>query len=424
MGKEKRSAADLEAIAAKKQAELEQQKKEKQQTILIGICIALVVILMIGVMTYNKISDSGYLLRSQVAAESENYEVDGAMMTYFFYTNYQQYASMASYLGIDTSVSLRKQASPMVEGTWYDFFMGITHNYVNEILSLCEAAKANNVALEDADREDIKSSLSMLKDTASSMGYTVDQYLLASFGANIKEKDVRNCLELIALATKYATQFNEALSYTTADYDTYYSENKDSFDGVDILSYTVSRADFMETDEDGNAVNAEEAAAAAKEYADKMAAAASEDEFKALVKDYHVTVLGEEAEHAEEHAASTFTAHALKTDSSVSAVADWAFSASAGDTTVHTTDDTTYTAYYLAAPTYREETQTRNVRHILFAFDSYESEEEAKADAEAVYAEWEAAGFTEEKFIELCAEYSNDTAPQAACMKTSPPVTW
>ena len=414
MGKEKRSAADAEArsnyLAAKKQAELEQEKKEKQQTIIIAVCIALVAILMISVITYNKVSDSGYFLRREVAAESENYTVDGAMMTYFFYTNYQQYSSLASYLGVDTSKSLKSQASAFSSGTWFDYFMGNTRTYVNEVLALCEAAKANNVTLDEADEASVEESLDMLRAAAKARGYTVSQYLVTSFGANIKEKDVRHCLELTALASKYANEYNDSLSYTLQDCEAYYSENQDSFDGVDVMTYTVSRADFMETDEDGNVTGDSDAAqASAKEYADKLAAAASADEFKSVVKDYIVNVLGEEEEHADEHVNELLVEHALKTDSAVSDVADWAFSASAGETTTYTEDETVYVVYYLVAEAYRDETPTRNVRHILFATDSYESEEEAKAAAEAAYAEWEAAGFTEDKFVSLCEQYSNDT---------------
>lgn len=414
MGKEKRSAADAEArsnyLAAKKQAELEQQKKEKQQSIIIGICIALVVILMISVITFNKVSDSGYFLRREVAAESENYEVDGAMMTYFFYTNYQQYASMAAYLGIDTSVSLKAQTSSFTSGTWFDYFMENTRVYVNEVLALCEAAKANNVVLDDTDKADIEASMDTLESTAKAYGYTVNQYLVTSFGANIKEKDVRNCLELTALATKYAVEYKESLSYTAEDCEAYYGENKDSFEGVDVLTYTVSRADFMETDEEGNVTGDSDAAqASAKEYADKLAAAASADEFKAVAKDYIVNVLGEEEDHVQEHVNGLLVEHALKTDTAVADVADWAFSASAGETTTHTEDETVYDVYYLVSEAYRQETLTRNIRHILFATDSYEAAEDAQAAAEAAYAEWEAAGFTEDKFVSLCEQYSNDT---------------
>lgn len=414
MGKSKRSAADAEARnnynAAKKQAELEQQKKEKRQSILIGVCIALVALLMIGVITFNKISDSGYFLRRETAAASENYEVDGAMMTYFFYTNYQQYASFASYIGLDTSTSLKSQSSSFSSGTWFDYFANATKTYVNEVLALCEAAKANGVVLDADDEASIDESIATLRATAKSYGYTVSQYLVTSFGANVKEKDVRNCLELTTLATKYATAYNDSLSYTLDECEAYYGEHQDEFDGVDVMSYTVSRADFLETDEDGNVLNdADEAQAAAKDYADRLAAAANEEEFKSIVKSYITDVLGEEEDHAEEHLSELLVEHALKDSSNVTDVADWAFSASAGETTIYTEDDTVYDVYYLVSAAYRDETSLRNVRHILFANDSYDTEEEAQAAAEAAYAEWEASGFTEDKFVSLCEQYSNDT---------------
>ena len=63
-----------------------------------------------------------------------------------------------------------------------------------------------------------------------------------------------------------------------------------------------------------------------------------------------------------------------------------------------------YTTYLLTKEAYLNDTHARSVRHILFLNTTYE--DSSKADE--VYAEWEAAGFTEDKFIELANEYSED----------------
>ncbi len=412
MAKGNRSAADgSNLFDAKQQAALEKQK-EKRNGILIGVAVVLAVILMAGVLVYKNVVDSGYLLRREVAMESENFTVDGAMMAYFFRTNYQQYASYAEAFGIDTSVSLKNQASSMGGGTWFDYFMNMTEQTVERTLSLCEAANAAGVALDDEDKKNIDAYFDSMKSTASAYGYaSFDQFLTLNYGGGIKEKDARHAMELSELANKYYAKFVEELSYTAEDYEAYYAENKDSFDSVSFLSYTVEVADFEETDDLGEVTNAEEARAAAEEQARIIAGAPDADTFKALVKDYLINVKGEEADHAEEHMAELLFENVTKSSGYDESVIEWAFAedAAVGSATIITGDDTSYDAYYLLSTASRDETPLRDVRHILFNNTNYESVEAAQAAAEAVYAEWEAAGFTEEKFIELSDAHNEDT---------------
>ena len=134
MGNEIQTAAPVDA------------KKEKRNSIIITICVILAAVLIIGLTVFNRLTDTGYFLRSETAAESENFEVDGAMMTYFFHSNYQAYAGYSSYLGFDPSISLKAQECSLSQGaTWFDYFASLTQSYVNELLALCEAAKANGV---------------------------------------------------------------------------------------------------------------------------------------------------------------------------------------------------------------------------------------------------------------------------------------
>ncbi len=418
MGNDKRNAADAGArsnyLEAKKQAELAAKSKEKKKGILAGVCVILAIVLMIGVITYKNLAESGYLLRREVAAQSDNFEVDGAMMAYFFNNQYQQYSSYVSYFGIDTSKSLKVQDS-VFGGTWFDYFMGVTTDFVGELLSLCEAAKAAGVTLDDEDMASVDSSINQLKTYATLYGYSFDQYLIMTTGSGVKEKDVRNALELNALATKYANEYQESLTYTKEECEAYYAENVDSFVSVDLLKFDVPSADFAEKDEEGKPTGDMEAARqAAEEYARKIAGASDVDTFKALVKEYIVNVEGEEEDHAEEHLEDLLYEDVLKTTTAhKEPVIEWAFSAEAGEKKIFSEDssdgnETTYNVYYLVSAAGRDETLTRDIRHILLLAENYANEEDAKIEAEAIYAEWEAAGFSEEKFLELNTEYNDD----------------
>jgi len=412
MAKENRSAANESGnlFDAKAQAAME-KKKEIKKGILTGICVVLAVAAM-GVIVYKNVVDSGYLLRREIAAESENFEVNGNMMKYYLSNTYQQYSSYAESLGIDTKRPLKEQESSMGGGTWFDYFMNLTESTVEQVLSLCESAKAAGVELDEDDTASIDDSIEQLKMFSSMYGFaSFDQFLTMNYGGGIKEKDIRAAMELEALANKYSVEFSESLSYTTEECEEYYKNNTDDFDSVDLLTYTVPVSDFEAMDETGEVINAEEAREKAEEQARTIAGAESAEEFKARVKDYLVNVKGEEEDHAEEHMAELLLENVHKTDSLDPAVITWVFDedAQAGSRNVFTADDTSYDAYYLVETAGRDETIVRNVRHILFDASAYETEEEGQAAVEAAYAEWEEAGFSDEKFAELNTLYNTDT---------------
>lgn len=386
-------------------ANSEAQQNNKTKSVLITICVILAAVLVIGLTVYTRLDDSGVILRNQTAASSDNFEVSGTMMAYFYNTNYQSYASYLSYLGVDTSASLKTQPCSYIEsGTWFDYFVAVTQDYVNELLAICEAANKAGVTIDDVDQTDIETTLTSLEEIADSYGYSVNQYLTLAMGVGMNENDVRKCLELSALATHYSNQYHDSLSYTDEEKEAYYSEHTADFDGVDYLVFSTAAADFMTKDSSGNPIGeTTEASAAAKAEAEKLAAAASEDEFLSLAREYLSANTDSDEETIDVSIDSCFQRHVVA--SSIAAISDWAFSASAGDTHMTGADgDTTFAVYYLVKPAYRDETVNRNVRHILFSSDEYED----STKAEEVFAEWEAAGFTDEKFNELVTTYSAD----------------
>ena len=90
----------------------------------------------------------------------------------------------------------------------------------------------------------------------------------------------------------------------------------------------------------------------------------------------------------------------------------WAFDASrkVGDTTViEDAEAVSYTVVMLERTEFREETLTRNVRHILFQSANHTDAAGAKAAAEEVLAKWEASAKDENAFAALATEYTEDT---------------
>lgn len=383
--------------------------KEKKKSLLITIAVILAAVLVIGLTVYNRLSDSGVLLRNKTAAESPNYKVDGMMMAYFYGSQYQSYYSYLSYLGVDTSVSLKQQECPYYSnGTWFDYFVDMTKDYVTEILALCEGAREAGITLDDSDRAAIDENIQQLEDNAALYGYTANNYLLLTMGNPIKTKDVKKCMELNTLAGKYYNQFMDSLNYSDAEIQAYYEENKDTIDGVDYYSYSFYSSDYTEYDANDNPVTSSDAdSAKAHAAAEQLAAAASGEEFESTLTALLNVTLNSDEDSINSAVKNTFHQHYTKAQLAGAGtdVSDWAFSASAGDSyTVGEEGDSSFTVYLLARAPYADETKSRDVRHILFTYDSYEDDTKVNE----VYSEWEAAGFSEDKFIELVSLWSED----------------
>ena len=381
-------------------------KKTRRNTILIIIAVVVVAAVVIGLAIYANTSPSNSSLKKTVALSSEHYEVNGAMMTYFFYSSYQSYAGfLSTYYGLDTSKSLKTQ-NYSDEATWLDYMAAMSANYVKEILSLCEAANAAGMTVDADDQASIDASVAALAQNAQAEGYTLQTFLMTAFGGNVEEADVRDCLRLTALAAKYSAKFQGGLSYTTADYEAYYEENKNTYDGVDLITYTIKQNDLIEKDADGNPVGGvSDAASRAEEAAATIASATTAEDFTAAIAAYATEYLGYTPADAESLAARCSVTHLTATAGN--AASEWAFSAQPGDTTIITeSGGTSYSVYFLVRGAYRDETPTRTVRHILIGTDAYD---DAKATADEVYKTWEDAGFALDTFDTLVTKYSTDT---------------
>ncbi|MBR5681149.1 MAG: peptidylprolyl isomerase, partial [Clostridia bacterium] len=324
---------------------------------------------------------------------------------YFYNTQYQSYYSYFSYLGIQTGTSLKSQACSFLSngGSWFDYFMSNTESYVANMLELCEGANAAGITLDADDKAAIDESIKALEETANAYGYNAKTYLLMTMSNPVNVSDVRKCMELNALAQKYYNSYMDSLSYTDEQIEAYYNENASTFEGVDYYSYTLYATDFAEYDENENptttsAENSAKAYEAAETLAAATTASAFEDALRALAAKEGTT-----EDSVESAVKNAYHRHVLA--SSIPSISDWAFSAKVGESKIDGEEGaTTYTVYLLTAAPYRDEQKTRDVRHILFQYDNHED----SSAADAAYAEWEAAGFTEEKFIEMVPTYSED----------------
>ncbi len=350
--------------------------------------------------------DEELTFANSIVAETKDLKLNAAMMAYMLIGNLQNYSTYLSLLGVDTSVSLKEQSCVLLEsGTWFDYFVITTQNQAAEILVFAQGARDAGIELTDEEKEVVKSSADDIGIAAAKYGYPdVDTYLYEMTGNEMSLTDIRECLTLNALANKYYTYFIDSVDPTYEEREAYYAENADSFNYIDVYKYNVLASDFeAETEAQQRSL--------ALAHAEELAATEGIDGFTAAIRAEidKVTVQRDtetEAQLAEKKEAlfmSTYNELVPVTELSAE-VLEWTRDAGAGDTYVENVDGTTFTVYMLVKTPYRSEKMARNIRHILFSYDSYTD----SAEAERVLDEFIAAGATEEEFIRLAKEYSED----------------
>ncbi len=288
MGKGNRVRLNKAQEAANNQSVFNAKTQKKQTPAwVMTLVLALVVALLVSCVALTVINENGYVLRWKQVVESEHYSFNGTMMSYLFYQNYSDflttYGSVASYLGLDTTKSLKDQQA-MSGGTWYDYFMDPAIATAEEILVYCEEARVRGIELDDEDFAEIDAVIDAITESAKTNNYTLNAYISALYGSGVKVKDIRAALELSQLGSKCYEIVSEEFEngITADDISKYADENPSSVLTADYLSYSVTIKN-----EDGVDYEAEKAKADA--LTAKLEAAVSEEEFKKAVIEYIAT---------------------------------------------------------------------------------------------------------------------------------------
>ena len=310
---------------------VKKNNKTKSDLWLTIVCIVLVVVVVASIVTA-ALSNTGVFLRISDAVATENYEIDGAMMSYFFneelsswvnnYATYLQYAALyPSYFGdykVDFSSDLDSQACNLIPKeerteeykTWYDYFMKLTVDTVTRYLEYAEGAKMAGVELNDDDNNNIKTTLNSLMAELKANGYKLEDV----YGTGITKSDVKKCLELKELAIKYANikieELKGVLEGDDKDVFAYPDSHKSEFYSATYISYTIQtkEADYK-TDAEYEAAKAE-----AKAAADIIAKAETPELFFEAIMKYEEESKAADAETATETATTTSSTTAATTE--------------------------------------------------------------------------------------------------------------
>ena len=409
-----------------------QEQKARTKKYITTACVSVLTVALAVVIVVISLGRANPKLEGVISITSEKYELDNAVVAYLMYSNYNEFVAnnsyMLSYYGLDTSKSLKTQYlyGSSSSQTWFSYFLSSTLMQLKEFIAVASEAIDKNITLDEEEIADIDEYMNALKKQANSNGLDTKTWLSVNYVSGVTMTAVRTTLELQQLAHKYYQQLMDSYTFTDEEMNKYVLDNPESFFMFDYISYTFTAqyATTATTDEKKAAL--EEAKKKAEELSDK---ATSADELRKLI----VEMLKEaEAEAAATATATTTTAAASGTGTTEKTDEDylknydkkeqayvkddkftaWAYEEgrAVGDKTV-ITDDSKYTAtlYLLTKTAYKDESVTKDVRHILFTADKYGSTDAAKAKAEEILNQFKAGEMTAEKFGELAKEYTEDS---------------
>lgn len=383
------------AREAEKRNEIKKAAIKKVVTTCVAAALAIAILVTGIVFAYNKVLDSGVLMRGRNAMETVNFKVTNAMMSYYIYDNLNDYVDevgkdyLASYK-LDLNKSLKKQKGKDTgNATWFEFFLSEAMDETEEMLLLLEGAKRDSIALTDTELEAVKTEAASLN--------------AADYGRGVRAEDIEQAMIYRATADKYATWLEESVSVSEEEIKKYLEDNKDKFLEVDYRYFevkydkeddsTVSSDVSSETTSSGSE---EEKAGrdrlAAKELAKQLEKCTTEEEFIAKVTE----LFGADLEDEEKERLIEGTLFSGLKKSASGDVATWAFDE---DTKVNDTknieDETKgkFTVYMLITEPKVDESLVSEIHRILFTDDL----DDAKAEAEKVFGDWNNAEKTPEK---------------------------
>lgn len=411
MGKASRARSARQAVAEikreqEKAALAAKKKKTITNTIIAAVSVLLCAIFVFGVVVFANATKNGTFLRQKVAMKSDNIEISGTTFTYFLNFQYGEFISQnqnnLSYMGLDYTSDLREQEYEN-DTTWFDYIADLTKNHLTEVILLSEKAKADGIKLGKTEEKQIDDFFTQLEADAKNEGMDVVEYIHLSYGEGVNADDIRKGLEISTLATKYYNEKINSLTYSDKEIQEFYEANSVDFNKVDYRYYNF----IPNVTEDMTEKEASAEYKKVEDRAERLSKAKTPKEFDdiltAILKEDGVTDTN--IKTYLENAVLEGNTHDPEFDISV-----WAYDAErkVNDTRIYA-NGTKRAVYMVTKLPYRNESETRSVRHILVSLDSYETDAEAKKKADDILAEYNKGAQTAESFAALAEKYTEDT---------------
>ena len=386
----------------KRKEEKEKEKKEERISTAIGIVVLVALVCLVA----------SFPIRTSLATHETYVVVNGEAVNKveFDYqynltkNNYiTQYGSYLTYFGLDTSKDLSTQMYSDTL-TWQDYFEQNAVESLKQNKALMAEAKAAGFTYDTTD--EYNTFKETIKTSAASAGISEKEYVRSIYGSYATMGRIEEYVKNDMVMNAYYQKLQEDNAPSDDEIQSYYEENKATYDSVDYRLTTIE-AD-LPTEPTELADPVEETAADTTGTTDGTAATDSTQDTAYQPSDAEIAKAMEDAkvlaDDAEKTVAKDGEAHENEKKSSVNyLISDWLFddARKAGDTTVITNDNSH--CYYAVAfeKRYLDETPSADVRVIIPTEDK---------TGEEILEEWKSGAATEDSFAELCKKYTQDTS--------------
>lgn len=439
-------------LTEKQQQELAEAKKLRNITTAFVVIMLVVALTAVGILGTRAVNNSGIIDRNVIAAVTGEHKLNSIQMNYYLTDTinnmYQQWQSAygestsmyLSMMGLDPKKPLNEQVHNQETGeTWADHFLTEALEKAKSDYALYDKAIAENFKLSEEEQEMLDSSNQMMSLYAQYYGYgNVKQYLRSMYGYGASEKSYAEYTRIATIASAYYTKYRDSLSYDNTAIRSQDEKNPAAYCSYTFSSYYLSSSLFLEggtKDDKGNTTYSEDEKNTAVKKAEEVANSLLGAKDTAAL-DAAIAAL--EINKDKKDAKSTFNDNVLYSQV-LTPLQSWvgAKERTTGEMTVITNETTTKDAdgketktingYYVVYFQSRNE-NTRplaNVRHLLVQFEGgttdangnkiYSDTEKAtaKAEAERLLQVWKDGKATEDSFIELVKEHSDDGSKES-----------
>lgn len=386
----------------KRKEEKEKEKKEERISTTVGIVFLVALVCLVASFPIRT-----YLATHETYVVINGEEVNKVEFDYVYNTsknNYiTQYGSYLSYFGLDTSKDLSTQMYSDTL-TWQDYFEQNAVESLKQNKALMAEAKAAGFTYDTTD--EYNTFKETIKTSAAAAGVSDKEYVRSIYGSYATMGRIEEYVKNDMVMNAYYQKLQEDNAPSDDEIQSYYEENKATYDSVDYRLTTIE-AD-LPTEPTELADPVEETAADTTGTTDGTTAADSTQDTAYQPSDAEIAKAMEDAkvlaDDAEQTVAKDGEAHENEKKSSVNyLISDWLFddARKAGDTTVITNDNSH--CYYVVAfeKRYLDETPSADVRVIIPTEDK---------TGEEILEEWKNGAATEDSFAELCKKYTQDTS--------------
>jgi len=201
-------------------------------------------------------------------------KVSPAEYDVYYHSEYNYWSQYYSYYGYDISS----------DDSFPSYIQQQTQSDIQSTVSMAAEARKAGMKLSDENQSSYNDAIDSLLNSAKDQDMSVNQYLGVYYGAGVTRSTYEKYLTDSLLSSQWTQERKDALTYTQADYDKYYSDNVDNMDTVNYLYYEIPVATADDTsDTDAVQANIDAAKATADDFLSK---AISEAAFKQAAIDF------------------------------------------------------------------------------------------------------------------------------------------